>query len=90
MLAHAQVALASRIQQVAHLLIVDLHVADLDGKRQVPRRLGRNEAEKLLAGARNHAAVFLRAHHRVRLAGPCLAVRKDAHVVPAAGWAMLK
>mmetsp|Transcript_10134 Transcript_10134/g.28910 ORF Transcript_10134/g.28910 Transcript_10134/m.28910 type:complete len:209 (-) Transcript_10134:1312-1938(-) len=68
-------------QEVSNLLVVNLEVAedkgelDLFGPR-VPQR------EKLLEAAKVHTPVVRWTLHGKRLAAACLAIGKDAHVVP--------
>lgn len=69
------------VQEVVHLLVVDLHVADLHLAGQLRALALLDRVEQRVAQAGYDALAVAAAHHGVRLARPRLAVRKDARVV---------
>lgn len=84
MLPHAQIRLAG-IQQIAHPLLVDLHVRHLDLEGPFRRGEGVDALEELLADVGDHARLARGAAHRVALAGTRLSARDDAGVVACQG-----
>ena len=78
------------VEQVVHLLVVDLHVADLDLRLPgaliaLLRHLLGYPLEERVAEPRDDPLVVLGAHHAVGLAGAGLAVGEYAGVVPVEG-----
>ncbi|CUF86811.1 unnamed protein product [Bodo saltans] len=77
-------------QQIFHLVVVNLKKSSLESKFfGSPLESSRFVApfvlqriKKLLAHARNEARLLVAAHHRVRLAAPCLSVREQRSVEP--------
>lgn len=60
------------VEQVVHLLVVNLHVANLHFKTQLGALALGDALEKGVAESGDDSRVVLAAHHRVRLARACV------------------
>lgn len=56
------------VEQIVHLLVVNLHVADLNFEQQLGALALGDALEKGVAQSGDDSRVILAAHHRVRLA----------------------
>lgn len=59
-----------RVEQIVHLLVVDLHVRDFDFVGELRALLLRDHVEEVVAQPWYNTFVLAASHHRVRFPGP--------------------